>query len=315
MKKYIIAILIFTICFFTLGCGELTFDDIIYTDVTETVELETLTEAYDTAMYDTVQLNVRYETVLEVKINDNEYVREVVTSIGEHNRKTIFQVEIACKTGTSLTKTIRQTCYDGEIFTAVEMPDGNVTKSYATYDTNTYTKETFVEAILPKFNPEHVEAWYQKTFEGATFTKYAVIWNKINPEFTEVADEEALINMFDQNLMLCPTESSLGVTYNNFGYDGLNYTLPSTYITNYYVEYGIKPSSGQYFTMLRKEYQLLNQDDETYGSVKSTTLLTNYGQEVKDIVPPEDVDTYKNPPAETPVDPPADPPANPPVQE
>jgi len=312
LKKYIIAFLVFAICFFTLGCGELTFDDVIYTDITETVELETLTEAYDTAMYDTVQLNVRYETVLEVKIGENTYTREITTSIGEYDRYTIFQVEIKCK---EENKTIYQTCYKGEIFTLIETEGGEAVKSYATYDTNIYTKEAFVEAILPKYNPEYVEGWYQKTFEGATFTKYAVIWNKINPEFTEVADEAALIEMFDKNLMLCPTESSLGVTYNNFGYDGLNYTLPETYITNYYVEYAIKPSSGQYFTMFRKEYQLLNQEDETYGSVKSTTLLTTYGQEVKDIVPPEDMDSYKTPPVETPVDPPADPPANPPVQE
>ena len=169
-----------------------------------------------------------------------------------------------------------------------------------------YDKEAFILALLPKYDETAIEGWYQKTFEGATFTKYAVVWNKINPEFTEVEDEEALIAMFDKNLMLCPTETSLGVEYNKLGYDGLNYTLPETYITNYYVEYAIKPSSGQYFSMFRKEYQLLNKDDQTYGSVKSTTLLTSFGQEVKDIALPEDLESYK-----TPAEPPAEDPNTP----
>ena len=118
-------------------------------------------------------------------------------------------------------------------------------------------------------------------------------WNKINPTFGEVGNEEELIATIDNNLILVTNNSTGIVTYNPFGFDGLDYHMPDTYITNYYVEYGIKSGAFKYISMFRKEYQMMNKENQTYGSVKSTTLLTAFGQEVKDISLPEDYESYR----------------------
>ena len=302
MKKYITALLVFIICFFTLGCGELTFDDIIYTEATETVTFETLKEDFDIATNDTTQLNTKYETTLEIKINDNTYTREVITVVGDYQRQTILQIEIACKKNNALEKTIYQTYYEGEYYCLVkyEGEGKEDQKSYATFNKDKYSKQTMIGAMLPQLKEETIEAWYQKTFEDVSYTKCAMYWNKINPEFKEVESEEELIAAFDNSLSLISIASNGDVVYNPFGFAGLDYHMPNTYITNYYVEYGIKSGAFKYISMFRKEYQMMNTENKIYGSVKSTTLLTAYGTEVKDIKLPEDHETYK--PQEPPVE-------------
>ena len=301
MKKYITALLVFIICFFTLGCGELTFDDIIYTEATETVAFETLKEDFDIATNDTTQLNTKYET-LEIKINDNTYTREVITVVGDYQRQTILQIEIACKKNNALEKTIYQTYYEGEYYCLVkyEGEGKEDQKSYATFNKDKYSKQTMIGAMLPQLKEETIEAWYQKTFEDVSYTKCAMYWNKINPEFKEVESEEELIAAFDNSLSLISIASNGDIVYNPFGFAGLDYHMPNTYITNYYVEYGIKSGAFKYISMFRKEYQMMNTENKIYGSVKSTTLLTAYGTEVKDIKLPEDHETYK--PQEPPVE-------------
>lgn len=295
MKKYIIAFLVFIICFFTLGCGELTFDDIIYTKATETVAFESLKEAYDIATNDTTQLNVKYETTFEIKINDSTYTREIVTVVGDLDRgEPILQIEIACKKNNVLEKTIYQTCYKGEIFNLVkyEAEGKESEKSYATY-TKELQKQSLIASLIPTLEEEKIEAWYQKTFEEVSYTKYAMYWNKINPEFNEVDSEEELIAIFDQNLTYVSIDSTGNINYNVFGFEGMDYHMPDTYITNYYVEYGIKSGAFKYVSMFRKEYQMMNKENKIYGSIKSTTLLTAYGTEVKDIKLPDDVESYR----------------------
>lgn len=299
MKKYITALLVFIICFFTLGCGELTFDDIIYTDATETVAFETLQEDYAVANNDTTQLNVKYETKLEIKINDNNYTRDIITIVGDYEKRNIMQIEIACKKNNTLEKTIYQTCYNGEIYTLVkyegENSDGsNNIKNYLNYNTDVWTKQAMLSAILPTLNEESIEYWYQKTFEDVSYTKYAMYWNKINPEFSEVKTEEELIATFDENLLLATMNSAGEIDYSVFGFGGLDFNLPDTYITNYYVEYGIKSGAFKYVSMFRKEYKMMNKENNIYGSVKSTTLLTAYGQEVNSLISfPADSESYK----------------------
>ena len=292
MKKVLSLFLILIVGVFAFGCGEQTFDDIPYSALSETETIESITEKYEDLRAITSELNVKYTTSMEIVIGTNTYNRDIITTVGKLNYKEIVQIVVECKTNGVHTKTLEQTCYDGNLYTKTSIVStGEHIKVLGTYDTNTYRNAKFIELLLPELLTETLEETATKVFEETKYYKTEIQATHINQNiFSEVADEEALINAIDNGLVLTYKTLLGQKVYNKFGTNALSYKLSTNYILDYYVEYGY--NTKNYVTMYRTEYVMQNDQGKHCGKVKSTTLLSAFGQDVKDIALPADIADY-----------------------
>ena len=291
LKRFIFLLaFVFVLPLFGIGCGELKFEDVPYEASSytnaegNTVIVTARNQFKSLGIKSKIQTTNTYkffattdETVENREVKDvittylcvEEYGEEATVSSVEtiryiNNKKNVREL----KTYVDSTSDYTDYCYT---LTEFYNEDGEVisTKNRAYYDSGRYSYSNLFDSAFVSSQAEEIDNIYTKSFEGTTYYKFE----------SKLLGLTAVNERFEKNENIEQNPSLFTSIEPNF-----DTVIPFCY------EYGIN-SSG-YLVHAKVNYSITNYDDEKYLTVESVSKIESYGDSIKNLEVPEDIDDY-----------------------